>query len=48
MTEYNVKLNVSDIAILTDILIEQSKQCESVTTLEWVKELIEKVQAPIK
>ena len=48
MEEYSVKLNISDIAILTDILIEQSKKCESVTTAEWTLELIEKIQAPIK
>jgi len=48
MKEYNVKLNKSDIGILTDIIIEQSKKCESVTTLELAQELIEKIQAPIK
>ena len=48
MIEYTVKLNKSDIGILTDIIIEQSKKCESVTTLEWAQELIEKIQAPIK
>jgi len=47
MKNYNVELNQSDIGILTDILIEQSKKCESITTAEWVLELIEKIQKPI-
>ncbi len=47
MKNYNVELNQSDIGILTDILIEQSKKCESITTAEWVLELIEKIQKPM-
>jgi hypothetical protein len=43
-----VELNISDIAILTDILIEQSKRCETTTAAEWILELIEKIQAPLK
>ena len=48
MKEYSVKLNTSDIGILIDIIIESSKKCESVVTLEWYLELIEKLQKPMK
>jgi len=44
---YSPKLNRSDIGVLVDILIDTSKRCESVTTLEWALELIEKIKAPL-
>ena len=48
MKIYTVELNISDIGILTDILIESSKRCESETTLLWCLEVIGKIQEPIK
>ena len=45
MKEYMVKLNESDVGILTDVLIDSSKRCESLTTLEWCLELITKIQS---
>ena len=48
MKIYRPELNISDIGILTDILIDSSKKCESAVTAEWVLELIEKLQAPMK
>jgi len=45
---YRPELNISDIGILTDIIIDSSKRCESVTTAKWALELIEKIQAPMK
>ena len=48
MKIYRPELTMFDIAIITDIIIEQSKKCESVTTAEMALELIEKIQAPTK
>ena len=41
----NTLLNISDQAIIVDVLIESSNKCESLTTLAWVSELIDKVKA---
>ena len=42
-----VRLSRADIGVIIDVLIDASKKCESVTTLEWCAEIIDKVKAPL-
>ena len=48
MTTYKPELTSLDIMLITDALIDMSKKCESVTTLEMTLDLINTVQRPMK
>ena len=42
--QVQTELTVADIAVIVDILIDQSKQCQSVTTASWNLEIINKLR----